>query len=54
MDSACDTNGEEIYAYGLYVEKPEGKRPLGCPGRKRLDSMIMGLGGREHGVYVLR
>jgi hypothetical protein len=28
MDRACSTNGEEMNAYRILVEKPEKRRPL--------------------------
>jgi hypothetical protein len=38
-------------AYGIYVEKPEGKRPLGRPRRTSVDSIKMDF--REMGWYGL-
>jgi hypothetical protein len=35
---------EEINAYRLLVGKPEGKRPLGRPRRRRVDNIRMDLG----------
>jgi len=35
--------GEERGAYGVLVEKPEGKRPLGRPGRRCVDNIRMDL-----------
>jgi hypothetical protein len=43
MDGACSTNGEKSNAYRLLVGKPEGKRPLGRPRRRWLDSIRMDL-----------
>jgi hypothetical protein len=37
-------------AYGLLVEKPEGKRPLGKPRRRWVDNMRMDLGEVGWGV----
>jgi hypothetical protein len=34
MGGACSTNGEKRNAYRLLAGKPEGKRPLGRPGRR--------------------
>jgi hypothetical protein len=36
--------GEKRKAYKLMVEKPEGKRPLGRPRRRRVDNIRMDLG----------
>jgi hypothetical protein len=33
----------EKHAYRLSVGKPEGKRPLGRPRRRRMDTIIMDL-----------
>jgi hypothetical protein len=35
MGGPCSTNGEKRNAYRLLVGKPEGKRPLGRPRRRR-------------------
>jgi hypothetical protein len=40
----CSTNGEKRNAYRLLVGKPEIKRPLGRPRRRRVDNIRMGLG----------
>jgi hypothetical protein len=32
---SCGTNGEKRNVYRLLVRKPEGKRPLGRPGKPR-------------------
>jgi hypothetical protein len=39
MSRACSTNGEEKNAYRIWVGKPEGKRPLGRPRRRWVDSI---------------
>jgi len=44
--------GGEAGVYGVLVGKPEGKRPLGRPGRRRKDSIKMdfhevGCGGMD-------
>jgi hypothetical protein len=31
MSRACSTSGDEGNSYRIFVEKPEGKRPLGPP-----------------------
>jgi hypothetical protein len=36
--------GEKRNAYRLLVGKPEGKRPLGSPRRRRVDNIRMDLG----------
>jgi hypothetical protein len=35
--------GEKRYAYRISVGKPEGKRPLGRPGRRSVDNIKMDL-----------
>jgi hypothetical protein len=35
--------GEKRHAYGLLVDKPEGKRPLGIPIRRWVDNIRMDL-----------
>jgi hypothetical protein len=44
MGGPCSTNGEKRNAYRLLVRKPEGKRPLGRPGRGWVDNIRMDLG----------
>jgi hypothetical protein len=44
MGGPCSTNGEKRNAYRLLVGKPEGKRPLGKPGRRWVDNIRMDLG----------
>jgi hypothetical protein len=45
VGEACGRNGreEERVLYRLLVGKPEGKRPLGRPGRRRINNIKMGL-----------
>jgi hypothetical protein len=40
---ACSTHGEKRNAYRILVGKPEGRRPLGRPRRKREDNIKMDL-----------
>jgi hypothetical protein len=44
MGRACSTNGETRNAYRILVGKPEGKRPLERPRRKRVDNIKIDLG----------
>jgi hypothetical protein len=39
MGRACGTNGKKINEYRTLVGKPEGKRPLGRPRRRRVDNI---------------
>jgi hypothetical protein len=41
MGGPCITNEEKRNAYRLLVGKPEGKRPLGRPRRRRVDNIRM-------------
>jgi hypothetical protein len=41
MGGACSTNGEKRKAYRLLVGKPEGRRPLGRPRRRWLNTIKM-------------
>jgi hypothetical protein len=41
MGGAKSTDGEKSKAYSLSVGKPEGKRPLGMPRRRWLDSITV-------------
>jgi hypothetical protein len=43
MGGAYSTNGEKRNAYMLLVGKPEGRRPLGRPGRRWVDNIRMDL-----------
>jgi hypothetical protein len=44
MAGACSTNGERGEGYTLLVVNPEGKRPLGKPRCRRVNSIKMDLG----------
>jgi hypothetical protein len=39
MGRACSTDGAKRNAYRILVGKPEGKRLLGRPRRRRLDNI---------------
>jgi hypothetical protein len=41
MGRACSTNGERRNTYRILVGTPEGKRPLGRPKRRWVDSIEM-------------
>jgi hypothetical protein len=41
MDRACSSNKEKRNTCRILVEKPEGKRPLGRPRRRRVDNIKM-------------
>jgi hypothetical protein len=43
MDRACNTNGEKKNAYRILVGKPEEKKPLGRPRRRRVENIKMDL-----------
>jgi hypothetical protein len=47
MGRACSTNLEKKNAHRILVGQPEGKPPLGRPGRKWVNSIKINLGGRE-------
>jgi hypothetical protein len=44
----CGTHGEGRGAYRVLVGRPEGKRPLGRPRRRREDNIKMDI--RERGI----
>jgi hypothetical protein len=44
--------GETKYAYRILVRKPEGKRPLGRPKRRRADNIKMDIREAEWGGVV--
>jgi hypothetical protein len=44
MGRACSTNGEERDAFRLLLGRPEGRRPLGRPGRRWVDNIRMDIG----------
>ena len=43
IGGACSTYGEEQRVYRVLVGKPEGKRPLGRPKRRREDNIKIDL-----------
>jgi hypothetical protein len=43
MGGACSTNGEKRNVYRLLMGRPEGRRPLGRPRRRWLDTIRMDL-----------
>jgi hypothetical protein len=43
MGRACSTNGEKRNAYRILMRKPEGKKPLGRPRRRWVDSIKIDL-----------
>jgi hypothetical protein len=52
MGTACSTNGEKRNAYRILLGKPEGKTPLGSPGRTcvvniKIDLRDIGKGGMD-------
>jgi hypothetical protein len=51
MVGACSTYGERRGEYRVLVGKPEGKKPLGRPRRRREDNIKMDL--QEVGFGVL-
>jgi hypothetical protein len=44
MGRVCSTNGKKRNAYMIFMEKPEGKKPLGRPRRRWVDNINMDLG----------
>jgi hypothetical protein len=53
MGGACSTNGEKGNLYILLLGKPEGKRPLGRPKCRWVDTIRMDLGEIIWGLYGL-
>jgi hypothetical protein len=51
MGGACSTNGEKKNAYRIFVGKPKGKRPLGRPRRRWVDTIKVDL--RDIGWNVM-
>jgi hypothetical protein len=49
MDRAYSTNGAKRNGYGILVGEPEGKRPLGRPGRRWVDNIKLDLREIEWG-----
>jgi hypothetical protein len=45
MIRSCNTNADKRNAYGIFVGKPEGKRPLGRSKRRRVDNIEMDIRG---------
>jgi hypothetical protein len=43
MGRACSTNGHRRNGYRILVGKPEGRRPLGRPRRRRVNNIKMDL-----------
>jgi hypothetical protein len=43
MGRACNTNGAKRNAYRIFVENPEGGRPLGRPRRRWAENIKMDL-----------
>jgi hypothetical protein len=50
MGRACNTNGAKRNAYRILVGMPEGKRPLGRPRRRWVDSIKMDLKRYKDGM----
>jgi hypothetical protein len=50
MGGACSTYGEKRGAYRILVRRPEGRRPLGRPRRRREDNIKMDLQEVEWGM----
>jgi hypothetical protein len=53
MGSSCSTNGGEEDSYRILVGNPEGKRPLGRPGRRWVDNIKKDLKRDRVGWYGL-
>jgi hypothetical protein len=49
MHIACSTHRRMKKTYKILVGKPEGKRPLGRPGRRWDDIIVMDLKGQRVG-----
>jgi hypothetical protein len=43
MSGACSTNGEKRNAYGIFVGKPRGKKPLVRSRRRWVDNIKRGV-----------
>jgi hypothetical protein len=43
MGRTCNTNGEKMNAYRIFLGKPEGKRPLGRPRHRLVHTIKMNL-----------
>jgi hypothetical protein len=48
MDRACSTHVEIRSVYKILIGKPEGKKPVGRPGRRWVDNIKMDI--RETGL----
>ena len=49
MDGACSAHGDRRGVFRVLVRKPEGKRPLGRPGRRWEDNIKLNLQEVEWG-----
>jgi hypothetical protein len=52
MGRACNTNGAKRNAYMILMGKPEGKRPLGSPRRRWVNSIIIILEWEDGVVWI--
>jgi hypothetical protein len=52
MGGACSAYGEQERLFGVLVEKPDGKRPLGRPRRRWEDNIKMDISGNRMGVWT--
>jgi hypothetical protein len=52
MGGVCSTKWEKRNEYRLLVGKPEGKRPIGRPGRRWVDDIKMDLGEMGYGELL--